>query len=128
MKTKFENPEITISSILPRRDDRGKVKIFNGVLENFCDTTPKVKFMKNEQIDDTMLSDTKHLNVDGFFKLLANIRYSIFGKFPKAVKKKPFVNDSRYPHNPRNQTFRNNDYGDFNNEGNDQHRQSIFVH
>ena len=128
MKTKFDNPEITVSSILPRRDDRGKVKLFNEVLENFCDTTPKVKFMKNEQINDTMLRDTKHLNVDGFFKLLANIRYSIFGKFPKAVKKKPLVNDSMYPDNPRNQRFGSNAYGDFSNEGNVQHRQNIFVH
>ena len=77
---------------------KGKVKIINDILENYCDITPKLKFTRIEQICDKMLSDRKHLNVDVVFKLLANIRYSLFGKLPKGPRRNDtYSNSQRYP-------------------------------
>ena len=99
IKTKFNNPEIIVSSILPRKDQKDKIKTLNNILENYCDVTPKLKFMRNDQIEDTMLSDRKHLNIDGFFKLLANIRYALFGKLPKGPRRKnTYSSNQRYNH------------------------------
>ena len=99
IKTKFNNPEIIVSSILPRKDQKDKIKTLNNILENYCDVTPKLKFMRNDQIEDTMLSDRKHLNIDGFFKLLANIRYALFGKLPKGPRRNnTYSSNQRYNH------------------------------
>ena len=38
--------------------------------------------MENIAITENMLADRKHLNDEGFKKLLANIRYNLFGKIP----------------------------------------------
>ena len=38
--------------------------------------------MENIAITENMLADRKHLNDEGFIKLLANIRYNLFRKIP----------------------------------------------
>lgn len=104
-KQKFKGAKIVISSILPRKDKRNEVVMVNDYLLNLCDITKQVKLMENLEINEHMLRDRKHLNDNGFKKLLTNIRYNMFGKLPRFSNNhintryqqyKPRFNDNRY--------------------------------
>ena len=62
--------------------------MLNNYLYDLCDGLKNVKLMENIAITDKMLRDRKHLNNEVFKKLLANIRYNLFGKIPTFRPKK----------------------------------------
>ena len=68
---------------------KNEVLQVNNYLYELCDGLRNVKLMENIAITDNMLRDKKHLNNEGFRKLLANIRYNLFGKIPTFRPKKP---------------------------------------
>ena len=89
LKAKFKCV-VVISSILPRKDRKNEVATLNEYLLDLCDGTKKLSFMSNQEINESMLVDRKHLNENGFIKLLGSIRYTIFGKIPSFRKKRSY--------------------------------------
>lgn len=79
-----EEGEIVFSSILPRKDNMDKVNIMNDFLVKIPRRNHVVRFMGNNNITERMLTDRKHLGFKGFRTLLANIRFSLFGKLPRS--------------------------------------------
>ena len=103
-----------ISSLLPRSDNMEKVKLFNECLTKMTRKIRSGKFMANNNITDRMLKDRKHLDLKGFRILLANIRFTVFGKLPKTFAASRF-NDKSIPrggnssyNNRRNMSLLNN--------------------
>ena len=104
MKAKFPNTNIVISSLLPRRDRKMEVSQINDYLLDLCDSTRKLTFMNNITITDRMVVDRKHLDDDGFRRLLSNIRFTLFGKIPLFKKRRNFNQDDRVrSFNPKDQ-------------------------
>ena len=66
-----------------------KVEAMNKALKCLVKNFPYVTFMEQKNIESSMLRDRKHLDREGFTKLLANIRFALFGKLPRYFKKKP---------------------------------------
>ena len=62
--------------------EKNEVLQVNNYLYELCDGLRNVKLMENIAVTDNMLLDKKHLNNEGFRKLLANIRHNLFGKIP----------------------------------------------
>ena len=69
-----------------------KVKLTNDFLFTLTRNYSEVKLMRNNNITDRMLNDKKHLSLKGFQVLLANIRFTLFGKLPRHFGK-PRYND-----------------------------------
>ena len=65
-----------------------KVEAMNKVLRCLVRNVPYLKFMEQKNIETSMLRDRKHLDREGLPTLLANIRFSLFEKFPRYFKKK----------------------------------------
>ena len=108
IKAKFPNTNIVISSLLPRRDRKMEVSQLNDFLLDLCDTTRKLTFMNNITITDRMLVDRKHLDEEGFRRLLSNIRFTIFGKVPIFKKnRRNFDQDTKGNH------FSNRSYNNY---------------
>ena len=103
LKNKFKCT-VVVSSILPRQDKRNEVAKLNEYLLDLCDGTKKLTFMHNLEIYESMLVDKKHINDDGFMKLLGNIRFTIFGKVPTFRRKYGSSND----HSNRQRPYRSN--------------------
>jgi len=84
LHVKFPTSTIVISSLIPRR--QGK---FDEVIENINNyirsLSAKFNFiniMNNKKVDKKMLCDDKHLNKDGFFVFLTNIKFVLYGEIP----------------------------------------------
>jgi len=92
-RTILPSTEIFVSELLPRRDLCDELYDANGSLYRLsCQL--EVNFIRHSlNIDNSMLDDVKHLNMKGFFRLLANIRFYMFGIF----KTKNSRNRSRRP-------------------------------
>ena len=85
LRDKFPDTEIFVSSILPRKEKyfHSAIQYVNDFLLGICSTASKFSFIRNSNIKHYMLVDSKHVNDDGFFTLLSNIRYKLFNnKFP----------------------------------------------
>ena len=82
----FNHPDIVVSSIFPRRDHMDRVNSLNKALLLLGQEVTGVRYLNNSNLDMSMLkpNDRKHLDFNGFRTLLANIRYVLFGKLPKA--------------------------------------------
>ena len=78
-KTKFPSTEIFVSEILPRWDFYDERSETNDRLHKLLYRLEVIVVRHSLNIDDTMLFDRKHLNKKGFYRMLANIRYFIFG-------------------------------------------------
>ena len=78
-KTKFPSTEIFVSEILPRWDFYDERCETNDRLHKLLYRLEVIVVRHSLNIDDTMLFDRKHLNKKGFYRMLANIRYFIFG-------------------------------------------------
>ena len=89
LRNKFPETKIYISSLLPRKESylNKLIKDFNDFLQGICSTAYNLKFVRNMNIRRDMLVDNKHINDEGFFALLSNIRYKMFDKTPFLIKR-----------------------------------------
>ena len=80
-KTILPSPDIFVSELLPRRDLCDELNDANGRLYRLSFQL-EINYIRHSlNIDNSMLDDVKHLNMKGFFRLLANIRFYMFGIF-----------------------------------------------
>ena len=81
----FNHPYIVVSSILPPRDHMDRVNSLNKALLLLEQEVTGVRILNNTTLAISMLKPNvrKHLDFNGFRKLLANIRYILFGKLSK---------------------------------------------
>ena len=56
--------------------------------------TQGVSLIHHRNIAKYMMSDTKHLNKDGFFTMLVNIKYVLFGFLPTTPKRNKYIKTS----------------------------------
>ena len=78
-KTKFPSTEIFVSEILPRWDLQSERCEANDRLRQLLYRFEIIGVRHSLNIDETMLYDRKHLNKKGFYRMLANIRFFMFG-------------------------------------------------
>ena len=71
-----------ISSIFPREEEKlmNGISKLNDTIIKYCNVTHSQTFMENNQIGVEHLADSKHLNRNGLFLFLSNIRYHLFGQ------------------------------------------------
>ena len=76
--------KIVISSVTPRSDRMDIVGELNRRFEDIC-WYNRIDFLNNNNISERKLekNDAKHLNRSGFFTLLANFRWALYGIMPK---------------------------------------------
>lgn len=83
----FPNAKIFVSAILARRDLSDKRDNANKLFEQLCAKYSSImQFVAHENLSNpSVLSDgdTKHLHGGGFWRLLSNIRFALFGVIPR---------------------------------------------
>ena len=71
--------ELFISEIMARDDMFDEILEVNGQLQRIAFQYGVTVIKHCLNIDESMLEDRKHLNIKGFFVMLANIRFYMFG-------------------------------------------------
>ena len=86
-RRRFPDARIFVSTIFTRksRTDRlnRPIKEMNSILENICDSTPKMTLVDNSNIGHTDMYDPKHIDNVGLDTFLWNIRHTVLGEAPR---------------------------------------------
>ena len=83
-RRRFPESRVLLSSIFVRKDKKDKLNktivSLNNYLDDFCDRTPKMSFMDNNNVEHHHMEDPKHVNPTGLHKFICNIRHAVFGE------------------------------------------------
>ena len=85
IKETFPESRIYVSSLLPRNDNLHKEAMeINKLLEEYCDETRWVTYLHHTNISKRDLYDRLHLHDGGFYKILWNFKFGMYGLLPKS--------------------------------------------
>ena len=89
LRNRFDKARIYVSALLPRNDSINK-SIFdaNEQIEEHCDAHKRVRFIPHPSISKEHLYDKLHLDNTGFFLLLCNLKFAMFGLLPPQPRKR----------------------------------------
>ena len=86
-RRRFPEARVFVSSIFNRKSKTDKlnnpIKKMNSILENICDTTPRMTLLDNSNIGHDNMYDPKHIDDVGLDIFLWNIRHTILGEVPR---------------------------------------------
>ena len=83
-RSKLPNTKIFISAVMVRRDLMDRVTNLNEKMQQIRSKFHGIILINhNVNIRESMLADKKHLTGKGFFTMLANFRFAMFGIMPK---------------------------------------------
>ena len=94
---KFKSWKIYISTILQRKDSKyiSEIKHINNFLVSISQVNDVI-IINHCNITTNMMYDAKHLNGQGFFTLLTNIKYVLFGFLPTFKRRSTSSNKKKY--------------------------------
>ena len=113
LRSKIPNVLIYISSIFLRKDKKfynESIEI-NTCMENYSKIHQNVHFINNCNIENNQMADAKHLNRNGLFTLITNLKYVLFGFLPRINFNPERSNRNTKYGNHRNYDRNNNGYG-----------------
>ena len=92
LQIKFPPTDIFISSVFYRKDASftNETQEVNNILSHLSKNTQGVSLINHRNIANDMMPDTKRLNKDGFFAMLVNIKYVLFGFLPTTPKRNKY--------------------------------------
>ena len=96
-KKEFKSSQISISTILQRKDSQyiSEIEHINNFLISISQVNDVI-IINHCNITTNMIYDAKHLNGQGFFTLLTNIKYVLFGFLPTFKRRSTFTNKKKY--------------------------------
>ena len=84
VRERFPEARIYVSSFLPRNDNLHDMAMdVNKLLAEVIDDLKRVSYIDNINISKANLFDRLHLDTQGFYKFLWNLRFGMFGLLPQ---------------------------------------------